>query len=118
MTTTIAPDELDRRLKADDLILVDVRRRADRDVDPAGIPGATWRDPEGVGDWSGALPQDRQVVVYCVKGGSVSRTFRLTPTGRIDYRYASFLIVGHHLITAERRTNEDTFGKPEAEPVG
>lgn len=74
MTTTIAPDELDRRLKAEDLILVDVRRRADRDVDPAGIPGATWRDPAGVGDWSGALPRDRQVVVYCVKGGSVSRS--------------------------------------------
>jgi rhodanese-related sulfurtransferase len=74
MTTTIAPDDLDRRLKAEGLILVDVRRRADRDIDPAGIPGATWRDPEGVGDWSGALPQDRQVVVYCVKGGSVSRS--------------------------------------------
>jgi rhodanese-related sulfurtransferase len=74
MTTTIAPDELDRRLKAEELILVDVRRRADRDVDPAGIPGATWRDPEAVGDWSGALPQDRQVVVYCVKGGAVSRS--------------------------------------------
>ena len=74
MTTTIAPDELARRLKAEDMILLDVRRRADRDVDPAGIPGATWRDPEGVGDWSGALPQDRQVVVYCVKGGSVSRS--------------------------------------------
>jgi rhodanese-related sulfurtransferase len=74
MTPTIAPDELDRRLKAEDMILLDVRRRSDRDVDPAGIPGATWRDPEGVGDWSGVLPQDRQVVVYCVKGGSVSRS--------------------------------------------
>jgi rhodanese-related sulfurtransferase len=74
MTTTIGPDDLDRRLEAEDMILVDVRRRADRDVDPAGIPGATWRDPTGVGDWSGALPRDRQVVVYCVKGGSVSRS--------------------------------------------
>jgi rhodanese-related sulfurtransferase len=74
MTTTIAPDELDRRLKTEDMILLDVRRRADRDVDPAGIPGAAWRDPEGVGDWSGALPRDRQVVVYCVRGGSVSQS--------------------------------------------
>jgi rhodanese-related sulfurtransferase len=74
MTTTIAPGELDRLLKAGDILLLDVRRRTDRDADPAGIPGAAWRDPEQVGDWSSGLPRDRQVVVYCARGGSVSRS--------------------------------------------
>ncbi len=88
MTTTIPLDELDRLMKAGDILLLDVRRRTDREADPAGIPGAEWRDPEQVGNWSTGLPRDRQVVVYCVRGGSVSRsvTAALSETG-IQARY-------------------------------
>ena len=74
MTTTIPPDELDRLMKAGDILLLDVRRRTDREADPAGIPGAEWRDPEQVGGWSTDLPHGRRVFVYCVRGGSVSRS--------------------------------------------
>ena len=83
MTTTIQPDELARLLKAGDILLLDVRRRTDRDTDPANIPGAVWHDPEGVNDWRANLPRDRQVLVYCVRGGSVSRsvTAALSETG-------------------------------------
>ncbi len=83
MTTTLPPDELDQLLKAGGVLLLDVRRKTDRDADPAGIPGAAWRDPEQVGDWSTGLPRDRPVVVYCVRGGSVSRsvTAALSETG-------------------------------------
>ncbi|MCU0563570.1 MAG: thiosulfate sulfurtransferase GlpE [Desulfobacterales bacterium] len=74
MTTTLPPDELDQLLKAGGVLLLDVRRKTDRDADPAGIPGAEWRDPEAASDWRENLPRDRPVVVYCVRGGSVSRS--------------------------------------------
>jgi len=83
MSTTLPPDELDQLLKAGGVLLLDVRRKTDRDADPAGIPGAEWRDPEAVNDWRANLPRDRPVVVYCVRGGSVSRsvTAALSETG-------------------------------------
>ena len=88
MTATLPPDELDQLLKAGGVLLLDVRRKTDRDADPAGIPGAAWHDPEAVNDWRANLPRDRPVVVYCVRGGSVSRsvTAVLSETG-IRARY-------------------------------
>jgi rhodanese-related sulfurtransferase len=41
---------------------------------PQKIPGARWHDPETIHDWLDALPKDKDVVVYCVKGGSVSQS--------------------------------------------
>ncbi len=37
------------------------------------IPGAQWRDPAQLDAWSGQLPKDKPVVVYCVHGHQVSR---------------------------------------------
>lgn len=73
MERTIQPGDLKKQLAArKDLVLLDVRRKADYDADPEKIPGAEWRDPDKMDEWSAALPGDRQVVVYCVRGGSVS----------------------------------------------
>ena len=44
-----------------------------REGDPSGIPGAEWRDPEKVTEWDKDLGGG-EVVVYCVRGGSVSRS--------------------------------------------
>jgi rhodanese-related sulfurtransferase len=74
MNTTILPEDLKKLLKSKDVVLLDVRRKADYDADPHLIPGAVWRDPEEVETWSRELPQERPVVVYCVKGGSVSQS--------------------------------------------
>jgi rhodanese-related sulfurtransferase len=41
---------------------------------PVTIAEAPWENPENVEDWSLSLPVDQEVVVYCVKGGSVSRS--------------------------------------------
>jgi len=38
-----------------------------------GIPGAEWKDPEKVAEWGKDLGSG-EVVVYCVRGGSVSRS--------------------------------------------
>ncbi len=55
-------------------ILLDVRRKADFQTSPEKIIGAEWFDPSLVGEWGDSVPQDRSVVVYCVRGGSVSQS--------------------------------------------
>jgi rhodanese-related sulfurtransferase len=38
------------------------------------IPGAVYRNPEQVEEWSKELHEGQNVVVYCVYGGSMSRS--------------------------------------------
>ncbi|PKN21919.1 MAG: hypothetical protein CVU68_05970 [Deltaproteobacteria bacterium HGW-Deltaproteobacteria-3] len=54
--------------------LLDVRRKADHQAAPDMIPGAVWRDPEQVAQWAGELPADTAIVIYCLRGGSVSQS--------------------------------------------
>lgn len=73
MERTIAPMELKKHLElGNPTTLIDVRRRQDYDGDPQMIPGAVWRDPAQVDRWSADMQQDREVIIYCVRGGSVS----------------------------------------------
>jgi rhodanese-related sulfurtransferase len=73
MERTIRAEYLKEQLATrNDLILIDVRRKADYDADQEKLPGAEWRDPDKVDEWSTALPKDKQVMIYCVRGGSVS----------------------------------------------
>ena len=74
--------------KAASISLIDVRRKQDYDSEPQMIPGALWRDPEQVDDWRGELSKSKDVIVYCVKGGSVSKStaHRLQEKG-LNVRY-------------------------------
>ena len=54
--------------------LLDVRRKQDYDSLPEGIGKAPWKDPSVVDQWMHTLPEGREVVVYCVRGGSVSQS--------------------------------------------
>jgi rhodanese-related sulfurtransferase len=73
MSDTITPEELERMMKEENPPRVlDVRRSSDRQSDPSGIPGAEWKDPEKVAEWGKDLGSGK-VVVYCMRGGSVSR---------------------------------------------
>ncbi len=74
MSSSLSPNELKKLLDSESATLVDVRRKADYDADPHLVPGAVWRNPEEVEAWSRELPQGKTVVVYCVKGGSVSQS--------------------------------------------
>ena len=82
MSPPLSPSELKKLLDSKSGILLDVRRKADYEAAPDLIPGAAWRDPEQVESWSRELPKDRPVVVYCVKGGSVSQSITATLTGQ------------------------------------
>jgi rhodanese-related sulfurtransferase len=73
MNRTISPDDLKQLLlNRKTVLLLDVRRRDDYEKDGQKIPGAAWLDPERLTQWSTALPLDRDIVIYCVRGGSVS----------------------------------------------
>jgi rhodanese-related sulfurtransferase len=75
MDRTIAPQGLKAMLaEGRDVAILDVRRKADYEADPHMIPKAVWRDPEQMTQWSGEIPRDREVVIYCARGGSVSNS--------------------------------------------
>jgi Fe-Mn family superoxide dismutase len=65
-------------------LLVDVRRAGVFEQAATMIPGARWRDPARVAEWSAELPPGREVIVYCVYGHEVGRAtaMRLRAAGR------------------------------------
>ena len=75
MDETITPQALAKlRRDKEDILIIDVRRKSDYDADRHIISGAVWRDPEQVDQWSEEIPRDKQVIIYCVRGGSVSKS--------------------------------------------
>ncbi len=75
MHKVITPSELKAMLEGRaDVQLFDVRRSADYDADHSIIPGAVYRDPGQVSEWAQEVRRERPVIIYCVRGGSVSRS--------------------------------------------
>lgn len=70
---TITLKELQTLQEEKPIVLLDVRLIEDYESDPVLIPGATYRNPEDIADWSSELPEDARVVVYCVRGKWVSQ---------------------------------------------
>ncbi len=74
MPDTISPQEANALLAKGKVTLLDVRRKADKEADPEIIPGAVWHDPEKVDEWKRTIPTEAHVVIYCMRGGSVSKS--------------------------------------------
>lgn len=74
MSRTIAANDLKPLVEKQTVTVIDVRRKNDYEADKLKLPGADWKDPEKLADWSKTLPRDREVVLYCVRGGSVSNS--------------------------------------------
>ena len=73
MEKTIKPSELKALLAENkNTMISDVRRKADYDTDQRIIPGSVWRDPEQAATWVKEVPKDKETIIYCVRGGSVS----------------------------------------------
>lgn len=72
MNRTIKPEELKSTLGNKDLKVIDVRRKDDYLADNSAIPGSTWFDPANIDGWCDTMPTDKEVVLYCVRGGAVS----------------------------------------------
>ena len=73
MDRTISSAELAMLLENHaELTMLDLRRAADFEADAFMIPGARWLDPGAIDEWSKTLPRDREIVLYCAHGKSIS----------------------------------------------
>ncbi|MFH1217436.1 MAG: HDIG domain-containing metalloprotein [Pseudomonadota bacterium] len=70
----INTEQLKKLMDSETITLLDVRRKTDYEAASRKIPGAVWRDPEQVSEWSVDLPKKARTVIYCVRGGSVSQS--------------------------------------------
>jgi rhodanese-related sulfurtransferase len=61
-------------LNPDTTLVFDVRREADYVASSETIPGALWKNPDKIEAWIEAMPRTQDVVIYCVRGGSVSNS--------------------------------------------
>lgn len=86
---TLTPADLRTSLASDAPPLVfDIRRSEDRAAGPEGITGAEWRDPSKVDHWAKDIPAGGEVVLYCVRGGSVSQSVQAALESRgVSARY-------------------------------
>jgi rhodanese-related sulfurtransferase len=74
MSRTITPNDLKPLVEKKSVTLLDVRRQNDFAADTVIVPGAQWKNPEQMAEWSKTLPRDQEVVLYCARGGSVSNS--------------------------------------------
>lgn len=74
MSRTINPQEFKTILGSKDVEVIDVRRKEDYAADNSVIPGSTWFDPTNIDNWCTTLPENKEVVLYCVRGGGVSNS--------------------------------------------
>lgn len=74
MSRTITPADLKPLVEKNAVTVLDVRRQNDYDADNVKLPGAEWMNPEQLTDWSAKLSKEREVVIYCARGGSVSNS--------------------------------------------
>jgi rhodanese-related sulfurtransferase len=72
MSRTITPNYLKPLVEKKSVTVLDVRRQNDYAADTVTVPGAQWKNPEQLTEWSQTLSKDKEIVVYCVRGGSVS----------------------------------------------
>lgn len=74
MSRTITPNDLKQLVETRTVTVLDVRRQNDYDADQVKLPGAEWKNPDQLADWSAKLPKEKEVVIYCARGGSVSNS--------------------------------------------
>ena len=89
MDETVSVAELERMRASDTpFTILDVRRQIDFEADDVMIPGARRADPASIDDWSQTLDPQEALVIYCVKGGSVSQSVRASLNERgLNVRY-------------------------------
>lgn len=85
MKKSVTPSELHELLVDDkNVTLLDVRRKEDFDKESHTFRTARWQNPAEIDEWLPTVPTDREIIVYCVRGGSVSQSIQhqLADSGR------------------------------------
>ena len=96
-------------------LLLDVRRKSDYVASPNKIKSANWHDPEMINEWSAELFSGKKIIVYCVKGGSVSQSVveRLEQEGHdvvfLEGGIKAWVDSGGMVTTSKRSPSRDTF---------
>ncbi|CAK0764726.1 Rhodanese-like protein [Gammaproteobacteria bacterium] len=72
MDRSITPERLTSELTGK--YLLDVRRPSDLATSTEQLPNAIWHDPRDIENWSKTLTTGQDIVLYCVRGGSVSNS--------------------------------------------
>ena len=73
MTRTIKPEEF-MSLENDAVMILDIRRDEDYEASNEIVPNAIWKDPTVTTEWIASIPKDKDVIIYCVRGGGVSNS--------------------------------------------
>lgn len=77
MKTNITATEFaDLQASGKVITVLDVRRKEDFDKAPETYGGASWKNPAEVDEWATSLAEEQEVVIYCVRGGSVSQSLQ------------------------------------------
>jgi thiosulfate sulfurtransferase len=58
--------------RPDSVTILDVRRNSDYDKDTLTMPSAKRFDPDKIAEWSSTLPKDKEVLLFCAHGRSIS----------------------------------------------
>ncbi|MBI3188076.1 MAG: sulfurtransferase [Gammaproteobacteria bacterium] len=72
MNRTIKPEQLKTQIS--NKLILDVRRESDLATSKEQLANAQWKNPEQISSWADKLPKDKDIVLYCVRGGSVSNS--------------------------------------------
>jgi rhodanese-related sulfurtransferase len=88
MSDSITAEQLFVMRRSGECTLIDIRRETDLEADGTVIAGAIRGNPESLDTWAPSLPAHRPIIVYCARGGSVSKS--VTPELRargLDAKY-------------------------------
>lgn len=58
--------------RPDGVTILDLRRNSDYDKDTLTMPAARRLDPDKIAEWSGTLPKDKEILLFCAHGRSIS----------------------------------------------
>jgi Fe-Mn family superoxide dismutase len=99
----------DRIAGGETLRVIDVRPAKYHELEKSTMAGATWRDPERVGEWSRELSKSEPVLVYCVYGFHVGCgvAAALRKEG-FDARYVAGGLSAWKAIGGKRTTGDAT----------
>ncbi len=99
----------DRMAGGETLRVIDVRPAKYHELEKSTMAGATWRDPERVGEWSRELSKSEPVLVYCVYGFHVGCgvTAALRKEG-FDARYVAGGLSAWKAIGGKRTAGDAT----------
>ena len=56
----------------DAVVILDLRRNSDYDKDTLTVPSARRFDPDKIAEWSSALSKDKEILLFCAHGRSIS----------------------------------------------